>query len=76
MFWDGWNSWLVELLGGALLSSLLLLLGLSVPLAFVVGLVVSVLYESDIDRNGWSWTDVGQRACGQAIPLVLSLFLR
>jgi hypothetical protein len=38
-------------------------------LAAVVGVLLSVIYERFFDRNGWSWSDVGQRAVGQAVGL-------
>lgn len=75
-FWYGWNSWLVELLAGVLLSSILLLFVGDVRTAALAGLAASGFYELLIDRNGWSWVDVGQRACGQALPLVAILLLR
>lgn len=74
MFYYGWNSWVVEILGGATLMTVLCLLLPIIP-AFIVGILVSVIYERFIDQNGWSWVDVGQRAVGMAIPTLIKALL-
>ncbi len=40
--------------------------------AVVLADVVSVFYEAVIDRNGWSWGDVGQRQVGILIGIAAS----
>lgn len=70
-FWDRWSSWTTELLGGAALALLCAAVIRNVIAAGVVALIFSVAYESSFDRNGWSWTDVGQRTVGIAIGLAL-----
>ena len=68
-FWYGWPSWVVELVGGAALSLVAGAVLRDWRLAAVVGVLLSVIYERFFDRNGWSWSDVGQRAVGQAVGL-------
>lgn len=65
----------MELLGGAALSLVLGLLLQNAALTTILGLMVSMGYERFLDRNGWSWVDVGQRACGQVLGLGLMLVL-
>lgn len=83
-FWYRWpasRSWLVELGGGlvaAALAQLPYLLGVawySDLLAFVVATALSLIYERWIDRNGFSWADVGQRSPWIAIGLVLAAWI-
>jgi len=74
MFYYGWNSWIVEILGGILLGLILLPLGW--PWNLLTSLTISVIYERFFDENGWSWKDLGQRAVGQAIPVIVYLIFR
>lgn len=73
-FWYGWSSWIVELLGGAALMTVLILLFPILP-ALVLGILISVVYEGFVDVNRWSWVDVGQRAIGMVIPVLLKILL-
>ncbi len=73
------GSWGTEMLGGLALSLLLCLgaklVGFSEAAqlggATLVGMVISVLYENFVDSNGWDPVDVGQRACGQVLGLIV-----
>ena len=66
-FWWSWPSWLVEAIAGAGLQVALHLWGPGhPPVAYwLVGAAISVGYELWLDRHGWSWRDVLQRAAGQ-----------
>lgn len=70
-FWYVWPSWPTELLGGAALGFMAALVTRNVYAAAAIAMLFSVTYERFIDRNGWSWTDVGQRAVGIAAGLAL-----
>lgn len=37
----------------------------------LIATAISCVYERAFDRNGWSWSDVGQRSVGIIIGLVL-----
>ncbi len=76
-FYDGWSSWVVELLGGAAITGFAYLLSwmasLDLPLlaAGLAATAASVVYELSIDSNGWSWADVGQRQVGILVGLLI-----
>lgn len=84
MFWDNWPSWITELLGGATLSGLLCLtfkfLFHFQPDMVILGTVssgvgISVFYEFVLDPNKTinhkPMVDIGQRAVGQALGLLI-----
>ncbi|HXH63070.1 MAG TPA: hypothetical protein VNG95_02740 [Gemmatimonadales bacterium] len=81
-FWDAWPSWLVELFGGlaaAALAQLPYLAGIawySNLLALLVATALSLAYERWLDRNGFSWGDVGQRSPWIAAGLLLAAWIR
>lgn len=80
-FWWKWSSWTVELIAGALLAAALLGTGGSVPASIVFSVVMSVWYEFLLDSNRGKpnhrpWVDVGQRAVGSAIILVVYALLQ
>lgn len=80
-FWFGWNSWVVELLGGATLAGVALLSTWGrVPAAAVICVVVSLYYELVLDPRRTDHThrplaDIGQRAVGSAIILAIAAIL-
>ena len=72
-------SLVVEIVGGLLLAGAIvgaLLLATAYPSLIVLLLATagSVLYETKLDPNGWSWTDVGQRELG-IIAVVIAVRL-
>jgi hypothetical protein len=76
----GLGSWGTEMLGGLALSLGLCMLarwlfgfplGAQLFAAAFVGLCASLFYESQLDPNGWSVVDIGQRACGQVLGLLI-----
>lgn len=73
-FYYGWNSWVVEILGGAVGMTVLCLIFPIIP-AIVFGVLISLIYERFVDLNGWSWVDVGQRAVGMVIPVLIKALL-
>lgn len=83
MFWYSWPSWVVELLGGAVLILVIYwvlrwltnqrTINLFGPA--LLGLLVSLVYEIFWDINGWSLKDVAQRFCGMLIGLAISWLL-
>ena len=74
-FWYGWPSWLVELLSGLLVASVVQFV-VGVSWQAVAALAASLTYEGALDKNGWSWKDVGQRAVGIAVGLALWAWIR
>lgn len=70
-FWYRWPSLLVEVLGGLMLTLICGLVLRDGWLTAVVSLAVSAFYEKFLDQNGWSWADVGQRALGQAVGVLV-----
>lgn len=87
-FWYSWPSWVTELLGGMVLSLalcfLLLLLHMSLAaqlgLAALGGVLLSVVYERFLDPNDTvahrPAVDIGQRACGQVLGLLVWALIR
>lgn len=76
--WWSWPSWLVELLSGLLVIAVLAGLE-ALPWwlrVSLLALTASLVYERYVDRNGFQWRDVGQRAVGLAVGLLLWAFLR
>ncbi len=83
-FWKKWPSWLVEMGSGiGTVAFARVTLG-SIPVpewmvehvpfgmaAATLAVVFSFIYERFIDRNGFSWVDIGQRSAGIAIGIVL-----
>lgn len=81
-FWYNWPSWVTEILGGSVLS-LALCFGwhfvlppdTTILASVLVGLLVSVAYEFLFDANRTAahrpFSDIGQRACGQALGLLI-----
>ena len=62
-------SLVVEIVGGLMLAGAVvaaLALSESHPMlaVFALATAISVLYETKLDPNGWSWKDVGQREIG------------
>jgi hypothetical protein len=76
-FWCSWNSWAVELMMGGALAGVALLVtrGHLVP-ATLLAMGISLAYERWLDRNGWSWADVSQRAVGIALGLGVGWVVR
>jgi hypothetical protein len=72
-FWWRWPSIVGELLSGGGLQLSLHFWGPLHPwwLYAPTGLVISLFYERFLDRNGWEWKDVWQRALGQALGELL-----
>lgn len=62
-FMWAWPSWVVELIGGAVLVGLFAWVG---PRASRIAaeLTLSLIYEKAIDPHGWSWADVALRGVG------------
>lgn len=75
MFWYSWPSLVTELLSGMLCASAAQLLP-GVAWQLTVATIMSVGYEGLLDRNGWSWTDVGQRSLGIVVGLLLWSVMR
>jgi hypothetical protein len=81
MFWYGWNSWVVELLGGCAIG---LVFGLGTQhagAAFIGGNLFSAGYECFADPNlgrpdHRPWRDYGQRAVGIAVGVLVWLLIR
>lgn len=71
LFYDGWSSWTVELVAGTGLGIVAVALTHHMIAAAACAVLASAFYERWLDRNGWSWSDVGQRALG----IVIGLFL-
>ena len=68
--WFSRNSWLNELVGGALGTALLAIL-VGPVMAFLLFQIISVGYEASIDPWGWNLDDVMERALGSlAVALV------
>lgn len=68
------RSWIVELVGGSILGvagTAVTRDALHLIPAAALALAGSVYYELKLDRNGWSWDDVGQRTVGIAIGLLI-----
>lgn len=74
MFWNGWPSWIVELGSGAV--AVLLTAYLPPILGLLAATACSLIYERWLDRNGWSWSDIGQRSLGIMLAWSLWTFLR
>ncbi len=69
MFWYRWPSLVTELLSGILCASAAQVLpGLTLQLLAATAL--SATYEAYVDKNGWSWLDLGQRSLGIVVGLV------
>jgi len=60
-----WPSLVVECLAGVLLASAVQPVR-GVPMRFAIATAGSAFYERVLDRNGWSWRDVGQPELGIA----------
>ena len=84
-FWYAWpasRSWLVEL-GGGLLAAALAQLPYVAGVAWysdvgaiVVATALSFVYERWIDRNGFSWADIGQRSPGILLGVLIGAGVR
>ena len=83
-FWEVWAKWLTDRIGGfalEILSGVLLATATHfvvdglIPQA-LVSVLASLLYESFLDPNGFSWADVGQRAVGIAVGLAAWTWIR
>lgn len=83
-FYSNWPSPIVETLSGLGLTALahMALRSTPVPLwvaehipftlaVFSVSTISSFVYERFADKNGFSWSDIGQRSAGIALGLVL-----
>jgi hypothetical protein len=81
-FWWAWTfpgaSLLIEFAGGTVLATLVQPVGGAHALVnrFLLATILSVFYEGELDRNGWSWADLGQRALGVALGLALWRLVR
>lgn len=75
--WWSWPSWLVEAIAGVIIQLALHVWGPGHDLwkYWLVGLLVSVVYELWFDRHGWSWRDVLQRVPGQIAGELAVLFV-
>lgn len=83
-FWKTWPSWLVEMFSGIGVAAFARITLGSVPVpewvvthvpfglgAATLATAFSFIYERLIDKNGFSWSDIGQRSAGIAIGIVL-----
>jgi hypothetical protein len=79
--WWRWPSWATEGISGLALAAMVTPYPNVGPLhgdlfRFAAGTVISFGYERFVDANGWSWTDVGQRAVGLAVGLAITHVVR
>jgi hypothetical protein len=76
VFWYKWNSWITEILGGAALGLVVNMLIDRPLLALLGATLASFGYEFLLDESRnrvWHhpWQDVGQRAVGIVVGVVL-----